>query len=123
MNIIQFVAVKRRNFMDYIVPLISFIAILIGTLNYIINPGIVYSHRKSNEHEYCYDCKIIYPKVSRKMVHCYDCEICIQGYDHHCGVIGKCVGKYNMVIFVSLALISMGFILCLFFTIMNLSID
>ena len=119
MNIIQFVAVKRRNFMDYIVPLISFIAILIGTLNYIINPGIIYSSNKVKEKVHCASCKMLYPKMSNNIVHCGICEICINGYDHHCGVIGKCVGKFNMVIFVSLSLSGMGFIICIFMILFN----
>jgi hypothetical protein len=27
--------------------------------------------------------------------HCPDCNVCIEGYDHHCPWIGKCVGSNN----------------------------
>ena len=123
MNILQFVCIKGKVYMNYIVPIVSFISILSGVLNYILNPGIIYSMNKSDKYKYCYECKMVYPEVSRKIVHCYDCEICVQGYDHHCGVIGKCIGKYNMIIFVSLAFCGMGFIMCLFLTFINLLVS
>jgi hypothetical protein len=28
--------------------------------------------------------------------HCNYCDVCIKGYDHHCGFIGKCVGEGNI---------------------------
>mmetsp|Transcript_29451 Transcript_29451/g.44614 ORF Transcript_29451/g.44614 Transcript_29451/m.44614 type:complete len:122 (+) Transcript_29451:327-692(+) len=27
--------------------------------------------------------------------HCDECEACIEGYDHHCGVVGMCIGDVN----------------------------
>lgn len=30
------------------------------------------------------------------IVHCESCDTCIVGYDHHCGVLGACVGKKNL---------------------------
>eukprot|EP00041_Stephanoeca_diplocostata_P026036 m.694027 g.694027 ORF g.694027 m.694027 type:complete len:348 (+) comp22877_c0_seq1:382-1425(+) len=45
------------------------------------------------ECRWCYTCKIWRPP---RTVHCSDCGFCIQHYDHHCGVIGTCVGKRNV---------------------------
>lgn len=28
--------------------------------------------------------------------HCFDCGVCIEGHDHHCPWMGKCVGRKNM---------------------------
>ena len=27
--------------------------------------------------------------------HCDECEMCIEGYDHHCVVVGVCIGDYS----------------------------
>jgi hypothetical protein len=43
--------------------------------------------------KYCKPCKII---KTQNVYHCYDCDVCIEGYDHHCPWIGKCVGKNNL---------------------------
>lgn len=38
---------------------------------------------------FCRTCKIVRgPGVN----HCTFCEVCIQDYDHHCGIVGKCSG-------------------------------
>ena len=110
--IIQFACLNDILFMNYIVPIISFISIISCIINYIINPGIIYSSNKYNEKVYCSECKLLYPKTSKKVVHCNICKICIQGLDHHCGFIGKCVGKINMVIFLILYFSGMAFIIC-----------
>ena len=33
---------------------------------------------------------------SLRIRHCYDCGVCIEGHDHHCPWMGKCIGKKNM---------------------------
>lgn len=37
--------------------------------------------------------------VNSETFHCHECEICVQGYDHHCPWIGKCIGKGNFRVF------------------------
>ena len=27
--------------------------------------------------------------------HCRDCDACVEGHDHHCGVVGVCIGDPN----------------------------
>ena len=110
--IIQFVKLINKTYMNYLVPVISFIAIFNCTLNFIINPGIIYSDNKCKEKIYCPHCKIIYPKISLDITHCDVCKICVQGYHHHCGVIGKCVGKNNKVIFMILPFSCFALFLC-----------
>lgn len=41
-----------------------------------------------------------------RIVHCDDCDVCVMDYDHHCVVLGNCVGKKNILNFNSM--------LCLF---------
>ena len=118
--IIQFVWLTNIESMNYIVPIVTFIAIVSCALNYIFNPGIIYSYDKYKEKVYCSCCKMLYPKTSKKIIHCNICQICIQGHDHHCGVIGKCVGKINMIIFIILYLSGMAFIICSVFVIIYL---
>ena len=37
------------------------------------------------------------------MTHCIDgCDVCVEGYDHHCGVIGICVGDFNFKYFLQM---------------------
>lgn len=30
------------------------------------------------------------------MYHCIDCQVCVEGYDHHCMMYGKCIAKGNL---------------------------
>ena len=74
-----------------------------------MNPGIPGKEHYKNEYyknykgnykllQMCHKCNIILLKSS-KGGHCVLCNICIMRYDHHCVWIGKCVGKYNFVLF------------------------
>ena len=96
MNLLQFLLLKNVEYMNYLVPIITSISIISCIINYIINPGIIYSDTNNNEKLYCGSCKFLYPYTNKKMIHCFFCNICVCNYDHHCGVIGKCVGKYNI---------------------------
>mmetsp|Transcript_11332 Transcript_11332/g.14134 ORF Transcript_11332/g.14134 Transcript_11332/m.14134 type:complete len:214 (+) Transcript_11332:158-799(+) len=46
----------------------------------------------------CPVCRINRP-YGVKIQHCYRCDVCIQGLDHHCGWVGKCVGKKTYIWF------------------------
>ena len=35
-------------------------------------------------------------RESYNVVHCSTCNVCIKEYDHHCGVLGVCIGKNNI---------------------------
>ena len=32
--------------------------------------------------------------------HCHECEVCVDGHDHHCGVLGICIGEVNLKYFI-----------------------
>lgn len=90
--------------MNYILPISTSFSIISSILLFIINPGIVYSDgdiQNENEKIYCPACQFFYPKNNKKMRHCHICRVCISKMDHHCGVVGKCVGKYNLFIFIT----------------------
>ena len=83
-------------------------AIGIYTANVLYNPGIVMkSDLNSVSGNYCEICKVF--SSGDKVVHCEFCGVCIEGHDHHCVWIGKCVGKNNNrlfnLIFVSVCLV------------------
>jgi hypothetical protein len=73
-------------------------AIGIYTANFLYNPGIVMkSDLNSVSGYYCEICKVF--RSSENVVHCEFCGVCIEGHDHHCVWIGKCVGKNNKCLF------------------------
>ena len=41
---------------------------------------------------YCITCKIMKPP---KASHCKDCNTCVKEFDHHCYVLGSCIGLRN----------------------------
>ena len=90
MLIIQFVKLNHVDYMNYLVPIMTSIAIISSTLNYIINPGIIYSSNKVKEKVHCASCKMLYPKMSNNIVHCGICEICINGYDFKNDTLSFC---------------------------------
>jgi hypothetical protein len=45
---------------------------------------------------YCYVCNINRPP---RAAHCPICNNCVERYDHHCGMIGACIGKENFASF------------------------
>ena len=120
MNLLQFLLLKNVEYMNYLVPIITSISIISCIINYIINPGIIYSDSNNNEKLYCGSCKFLYPYTNKKMIHCFFCNICVCNYDHHCGVIGKCVGEYNIIIFMILNLCGFAFFIVLIIIIFNL---
>lgn len=122
MLIIQFVCLSDVVYLNIIIPIVTLTGTFSSVINYIINPGIIFDYKNLNEIMHCSECKMYYPKTRGKLVHCDVCEICISGYDHHCDVIGKCVGKYNMIIFVTLAISGMVFIVAIFAIIIKLII-
>ncbi|CUF68066.1 zinc finger protein, putative [Bodo saltans] len=41
-------------------------------------------------------CKICNMRRPRRAAHCYSCGVCVLEHDHHCGVIGGCVGSRSL---------------------------
>lgn len=62
----------------------------------------------------CKDCEK-WINTEEGTIHCTICKICIEGYDHHCSLMNKCIGKNNLKAFYLYVLGS--FLLILFFVI------
>ncbi len=72
--------------------------------------------------EYCEICEI-WNKKEKNVKHCEMCDICIEGLDHHCYWISKCVGKRNLYAFYFFLFVCLFIILyfmCLFLNIKKL---
>jgi DHHC palmitoyltransferase len=45
----------------------------------------------------CQDCLVFKDEArKRKIRHCDECGICVEGLDHHCGVLGNCIADRNL---------------------------
>ena len=72
--------------------------LIVYTINLFYNPGIAMDESPTNDKDtFCSRCRKYIS--SKGTVHCNFCDTCIEGYDHHCVWIGKCVGRKNKCIF------------------------
>lgn len=66
-------------------------------------------YRKHAHNLQCEQCLVFKDEAKdRSIEHCDECEMCVEGYDHHCGVLGNCVGKRNLFSFNSMIWWFMG---------------
>ena len=79
------------------------ITLSIMFLLFVSDPGIIYNGKNNHEIENSknYSCSYCMTLKTQKAQHCYDCGVCIVNYDHHCDVIGKCIGGNNLCLFYS----------------------
>lgn len=62
---------------------------------------------------YCTKCMVtMKEKKMKKIYHCMDCDRCNFEHDHHCVILGMCIGKNNLYYF---------YATCLFFIFFNIS--
>ena len=91
---------------------------------FFLNPGIPgkkyfrknYDKEEGKTYFSCKKCNLIAPD-KLNIVHCDICNICILRYDHHCNLIGKCIGKGNIIFFISLLISLFMFLFSAFFII------
>lgn len=53
----------------------------------------------------CNICNLVQPSGCS---HCEFCQVCIEGFDHHCPWMGKCIGKSNLCSFYTFICVSMS---------------
>ena len=81
-------------------------------------------YRKHAHNLKCEQCLVFKDEAEeRKIMHCDECEMCVEGYDHHCGVLGNCIGKRTLFAFNSMIWWFLGTIcfayFCMFMALMN----
>ena len=105
---------KRVFFFYYVLGIIIIFAqIIFFTLTATSNPGLpkenyenLFFEVKENKHyRKCKDCKF-WIDTDEGTQHCYKCKICIEGFDHHCGLMNLCIGKNNLKLFYIYILLS-----------------
>ncbi len=94
-----------------------------------IDPGYVLDHeiqegeyeqtddkKRPKDGKYCEYCKLF---VNRKTGHCFQCHHCVSNFDHHCGIMARCVGKTNVFLFYGFVILAnviyMGMIMLVFY--------
>jgi len=110
-------------FLFYICPQVGTINILIGVLIFLseillyiatalINQGIVVPNVQMKStgdfnfslEKICLDCNLT---KSDETEHCKKCRVCVEEFDHHYILIGKCVGKHTIKYFYGLIISSL----------------
>lgn len=88
----------------------------------VANPGIPSEkkHYDINDlnfnYRQCKICNCIYHKNDFKNInHCKECGICIEGSDHHCTFVAKCIGRHNKNIYKIWIASSVFFVFIIFF--------
>ncbi len=81
----------------------------------ISDPGLArtYERAEGSKWAYCVLCKSHRPPNT---AHCSACDACIDGQDHHCVWVGKCIGIRNKVLFKCFTIsLSWLVLVCVFF--------
>lgn len=81
-----------------------FVVITSFLLTSLINPGICLQeetkkdlNEKYKYENYCDTCESY--RSYYRTYHCGICNVCIKRYDHHCVLVSKCIGAYNIILF------------------------
>lgn len=86
------------NFTFFLGYLFYFIWIVSYTISVLLNPGYPKIEKNSVQGNfnmiYCEICEIWVNKKDN-VHHCEKCDICVEEWEHHSKLIGKCVGKGN----------------------------
>ena len=107
---------KLINQISYWIFMISFLHTSLINQGYPKNSPSRRNGHPKDKYYFCGECQF-YVERTIDSYHCNKCGICIEGQDHHCPWIGKCVGKNNAIsfyIFLVSAIFSVFYILLIF---------
>lgn len=108
---------KLEQWKQIIFNLLLLLFFLIYTGLISLNPGLVLKNQKGARHSgYCKRCNI-YFLPEDIVCHCYDCGVCVKKYDHHCGIVRKCITKKNIFLFISMIV---SFLIIYIYSLVNL---
>ena len=109
---------ESRGLSNLVKFAISWIVLSIGWTAF-TNPG--HLRRKLSQKEYHkhivngdFTCATCMTLKTDEAFHCEECGICVKGYDHHCVVMGNCVGRYNLIPFYAMLFFSVSGICCVY---------
>ena len=60
------------------------------------DPGLARNRDNGGEQQNVNFCQTCVLPMRRRTFHCQICDVCVDGYDHHCIFVGKCIGRGNM---------------------------
>jgi len=69
------------------------------------DPGIQLKSGSAQQ-RLCQKCDI---RMARTTTHCGECGVCVKGHDHHCPVMGLCIGRGNIACFWTFIVIACTF--------------
>jgi hypothetical protein len=111
-----------------LIPAILFVqSVWFFVLTGCCDPGIIPRQRELEEASHhlgcvrwCAKCNVEQPVGTH---HCNECDTCVMNLDHHCGVIGACIGDINMPSFSSFVLSAQCLLVAVASTLGVLAID
>jgi len=71
----------------------------------VLRPDESGTSRRMKLGRHCSKCNVPQPWG---VVHCDFCQVCIEGHDHHCPWMGKCIGRNNLCAFYTFICVSMS---------------
>ena len=83
-----------------------------------MNPKIIYNEKDFHP---CLECGLlINDNTSEITFHCFECDVCVEGYDHHCPWVSKCVGKGNLKSFYIFVFSTFAYLISLILALMSM---
>ena len=106
------------GYLSYLFFLISYITTAIVNPGYPKHDENTLCNKNKDKTGYCSVCKI-WISLEKKTKHCKFCNICIEGMDHHCPWVGKCVARKNIIPFFLFLISVFGFMCYCIITILS----